>query len=73
MSIGKEYVYVRCPYYVREDRKGMQIRCEGLIEGTMLYNRFQNLSCLCRYRDRFCKREYGKCPIAAALNRKYEF
>ncbi len=73
MSAGKEYVYVRCPYYIREDRRRVQIRCEGLVEGTNLYNRFPNLASLCGHKDRFCKRDYGKCPIADALNRKYGF
>lgn len=73
LSIGKEYVYVRCPYYIREDRKRMQIKCEGLIDETNMYVRFGNLSCLCRHKDRFCKRDYRECPIAAALDRKYDF
>lgn len=37
MSNGKESIFVRCPYYRREDRKLLQLRCEGLLDGTDLY------------------------------------
>lgn len=73
MSKGKECIYVRCPYYRREDRKVMQIKCEGIVEGTDLYQRFENLEQLRQHKDRFCKKRYSACPVAAALDRKYDY
>ncbi len=73
MSKGKECIYVRCPYYRREDRKNLQMKCEGIVEGTDLYQRFGNLNGLLGHRERFCKADYRRCPVAAALDRKYDY
>lgn len=73
MANGREAVYVKCPYYRREDRKGHQIRCEGILEGTEQYQRFNSLDAMLRHKNGYCKRAYRECPVAAALDRKYEY
>ncbi len=73
MSNGKECIYVRCPYYRREDRKLMQLKCEGMVEGTDLYQRFENLNSLLSHKERYCKSNFSRCPLAEALDRKYDF
>lgn len=73
MSKGKECIYVRCPYYRREDRKTIQLKCEGIVEGTDLYQRFENVAGLLGHKERYCKTAYRECPLAAALDRKYEY
>lgn len=62
MSNGKECIYVRCPYYRREDRKLMQLKCEGMVEGTDLYQRFENLNSLLSHKERYCKSNFSRCP-----------
>lgn len=67
-------VYVRCPYYRREERKRQKkIVCEGVVEGTSLHQTFSSVAALKKHRDQFCKGNYRECPIAAALNRKYNY
>lgn len=73
MSRGKESIYVRCPYFRREDRPRIQIKCEALVEDTDLYQRFPSLEALCCHKDRYCKADYRSCPLAAALDHKYDF
>ncbi len=73
MANGKICIYVRCPYYRREDRKLVQLKCEGIVEGTDLYQRFENGDALLKHKDRFCKADYRRCPLAAALDRKYDY
>lgn len=73
MSEGKECIYVRCPYYRREDRKRIQIKCEGLVDGTHLYQRFGSVKSLLQHKERYCKSYFNRCPLAAALDRKYDF
>lgn len=73
MSKGRESIYVRCPYYCREDRKLMQLRCEGIIEGTELYQRFGSGAEMRSHKDQYCQGAYRSCPLAAALDRKYDY
>lgn len=73
MSSGVAYDYVRCPYYLREDRKRMQIKCEGAAPESDLYQRFRSRAALEEHKDTFCRGDWTKCPIAWALNRKYGF
>ncbi len=73
MSSGVAYDYVRCPYYLREDRKLRQIKCEGVMPETDLYQRFKRVEALERHKDCFCKGDYRKCPLARTLDRKYGF
>lgn len=73
MSKGRETVYVKCPYYRREDRKERQILCEGLLDGTDLYQRFPSLDAMLQHKNCYCKIDYRKCPIAQALDRKYDY
>lgn len=67
-------VYVKCPYYKREERKPQKkIVCEGVLERTSLHQMFETVPDLKNHKDSFCKGDYNKCPIAEALNRKYEY
>ena len=73
MSAGVAYDYVRCPYYLREDRKLRQIKCEGVSRDTDLYQRFRSADALERHKNAYCKGDYRKCPLAGTLDRKYGF
>lgn len=74
MSKAREAVYVKCPYYRREDRQGRKIQCEGLLEGTEQYQRFPSLEALKKQKMSFCNRkDFAKCPVADALDRKYGY
>lgn len=67
-------VYIQCPYYKREERnRQIKIVCEGILDGTSLHQIFLSVEALKKHRDCFCKGDYSKCPIAAALNRKYDY
>ncbi len=73
MSNGKESIFVRCPYYRREDRKLLQLRCEGLLDGTDLYQRFGSGKDMRHHKEVYCMGLYRRCPLAEALDRKYEY
>lgn len=73
MSSGVAYDYVRCPYYLREDRKQRQIKCEGVTQDTDLYQRFKSTDALERHKETFCKGDYRKCPLACTLDKEYGF
>lgn len=73
MSKGKECIFVRCPYYRREERNLLQLKCEGLLEGTDLYQRFENGERMRRHKEVYCMKDYRRCPLAEALDRKYEY
>lgn len=73
MSKAREAVYVKCPYYRRESRQDRKIQCEGLLEGTEQYQRFESLDALKIYKKCCCNRDYSRCPVAQALNRKYGY
>lgn len=67
-------IYVKCPYYRREERKQQKkIVCEGVLDGSSIHQMFSSVSDLKRTKDCFCKGDYNKCPIAEALNRKYDY
>lgn len=74
VSGTKVSVYVECPYYRRESRKGeIWIGCEGLLDSTSLIrNNFATKAERTKYRQRFCNGDYTKCLIAKALDEKYE-
>lgn len=73
MAKGYVSVYIRCPYYRREDRKERKIKCEGVVDRTELEQRFFNSQALLEHREAFCMGAYGKCPVAMALDRKYGY
>ena len=74
MSKSKVSVFVRCPYYKREERKnGTKIVCEGPGEGIFLHLMFDSLDRLKENRKCYCMANYNKCPIAQMLNRKYHY
>lgn len=73
MTMGKESIFIRCPYYRREDRRILQLKCEGLLEDTELYHRFPGRSEMRQHRERYCMKDYRRCPLSQALDRKYEY
>lgn len=73
MAKGMESIYVRCPYYRCEERKNLQLKCEGLLDGTDLYQRFEDREKMGRHRKAYCMKDYRHCPLAEALDRKYEY
>lgn len=71
-------VYIRCPYYIREERKpAKKIVCEAVCgeNGSQCSSQqiFGDLKELKNHRDVYCKGNWGRCPIAGALNRKYAY
>ena len=71
---GMVSIYIKCPYYKREERKGQtKIVCEGILEGTSLHQTFGNLADLKKHKNAFCMGRYNRCPVAEALNRKYDY
>lgn len=67
-------VYVRCPYYKREERKKqIKIVCEGTTEENSIHLMFESVDALKRNEDQLCKKDYNLCPIAQMLNRKYGY
>lgn len=63
--------YVRCPYYRCEENQ--KIFCEGLQHGTSIHLVFGAHEDLRRYKDQFCKADWGGCLIAGMQNRKWEY
>lgn len=65
-------VYIRCPYYVREERgQAIKVVCEGIVDATSLHTYFDRVKALKEHRAKYCMGRYNRCPIAEALNRKY--
>ena len=56
----------RCPYYRSEDScKSYRIRCEGIEGGSWIHMVFSDLSQMVDWREKFCKKCWKACPIAA--------
>lgn len=68
---SKVSVYVKCPYYHREEKQ--KIFCEGIQEGTSIHLAFDTGENLKEYERRFCKRCWGDCILAQMQNRKYGY
>lgn len=66
-------MYIRCPYYRREDRKDRKIKCEGVVDSTEMEQRFRSNQALMDHREKYCMENYRACPLAMALDRKYEY
>lgn len=73
MAKSKVSVYVKCPYYKRE--QGQKICCEGVTEGSSIHLAFDaNVHPGMKdYEKTFCKGDYNKCPIAQMLNRRHNY
>lgn len=59
-----------CPFYRSEDSQ--KIYCEGIGEGNAIHLAFGSKTHLKIHKDSYCDSEYGECPIAKMLNKKYE-
>lgn len=63
--------YARCPYYRRDEVKG--IRCEGVEKATALHLNFVGDRALLRYKNRYCRSRWCRCRIARMLSGVYGF
>ena len=68
---SKVSIYVKCPYYHREEKQ--KIFCEGVQKGTSIHLAFDSNAKLKGYKDCYCKKDYNKCLLAQMLNRKWEY
>lgn len=68
---SKVSVYVKCPYYRREEKQ--KIFCEGVKDGTSIHLAFDSGAKLKEYEKRFCKGCWGECILAQMQNRRYEY
>lgn len=69
MSKSMVSVYVRCPFYHREEKQ--KIFCEGVGEGTFLHLAFGSSTDKKQYEKCYCKGKYRQCPIADMQERRY--
>ena len=71
----KVSAYAICPYYKAENYRDADRRiiyCEGVEPNTALHLAFANKTQLLDYKRRFCEsRNYGRCLLAEALERKW--
>ena len=63
--------YVRCPYYRRDETRG--VRCEGVEKDSALHLNFVKDASLLRYKKRYCRSRWCRCRIARMLSRMYGF
>lgn len=63
---------VICPFYRNED--GVSLYCEGVTEENMTtLSLFSSRAAKERQKEKWCLTfQYGLCPIAAAVQKKYE-
>lgn len=71
MAKSKVSVYVKCPYYRREERQ--KICCEGVGKGSYIHLVFDSAQRTKDYEKCFCKGDYNQCPLAKMLNRRYDY
>lgn len=64
-------VYVQCPFYQKDDGK-RNIRCEGVMDGSVLILRFQEAEDFNRQMKVFCCDHYKKCEVYRAAMEKYD-
>lgn len=64
-------IYVKCPYYRKDDRQ--RIVCEGLGAGNSIQMVFDNQSYMKSYEKAYCKRCWKDCCIAQMLNKKWDY
>lgn len=62
--------YVKCPFYEWED--GIRLCCEGVFENTKTQTLFDDKPLRRMYERKFCKRDWDKCPLAQALEKKHD-
>ena len=62
---------VICPFYRAEN--DLSIKCEGVIDGTVVLSKFKNRFLLERYERLFCTTyDYRRCALGRCLTDKYE-
>ena len=62
---------VKCPYYKRE--RPSVIYCEGAESGNCVHMAFATGTRRKAYEQQFCEDGWGKCMIADAHNRKWDY
>ena len=72
MSKGNEDRLVKCPYYKMHERH--VVKCEGFEKGMVLHAAFSSYSQMVEWKDRYCRKMcYRQCPVAKALDEKYDY
>ena len=70
MASRKVAVYVKCPYYRKED--GVKLCCEGIVEGTHINQIFPTKQARANFERRHCKSAWEKCPVAMLVSQRLE-
>lgn len=65
-------VYVRCPFYLRDELKNRKISCEGVVEGSTLTTTYRRREDYLRRIDEYCCNQYKTCEIYRMLMDKYK-
>lgn len=63
--------YVRCPYYRRDETRG--IRCEGVEKDAALHLNFIRERSWLRYKKHYCRARWCRCRIARMLSGMHGF
>ena len=72
MANKQEDHLVKCPYYKTHTRQ--VIYCEGFEDGMVIHEAFATPAQLVMWKNRYCRKlRYSQCPVATALNRKWDF
>ena len=71
MDKHREDKYAVCPYYKWTTRNC--IACEGMPGASSIQNTFPDQQELRVHRDKYCRKNWSACPIAAAKNRRYGY
>lgn len=70
MPQGNDYL-VKCPYYKSNSERA--ICCEGFFRGNLVDMKFRSHTKMLEHKRCRCRTmEYLQCPLAAAINKKYE-
>ena len=63
---------VQCPYYKTHNRQ--VIHCEGFEVGMVMHAAFSSYEKQVNWKSKYCRKmSYRQCPIAKALDEKYEY
>ncbi len=62
--------YVKCPYYLRDNRKN-RIVCQGIMDGTDLALTFSDQRDYRIQMDTFCQAKYKNCEVYRMLEEIY--
>lgn len=63
-------VDIKCPFFKKIEPTSM--RCEGLIDNTVIHTQFQSAVKRELYQTLYCSRSYKRCRLYKALEKRYE-